>query len=411
MGILKVMLVLLPIPLTYFTYRLWFEYVSGLFVSGIQWQLLELQIPQQVLKTPLAMETIISNSMYHKSNKGLWDKYWMGAVPLYFSLEIVSLEGNIHFYINTPSRVASLIKSQVYAQYPQAKVLEVDDYVYSVPRINKKTGWSMWGCEWKLEHSDALPLRTYVDYGLDKTVEDPSIQVDPIISLIEFMSTLGPGEHIWTQLIIKWSEKEFGSGLDKRNFLAESQEVLNELVKPYSKITVDVDSGNQTAEVRPPSFLDDKIKGIVNKQHKLAFDCGLRTIYVAKNEVFDQQKKKALRTIYRQYESPSFNSLSRINGTGFNSPWQDPFEITLDVRKNRMLDFYRQRTFFNPPWQYGFKYPFPINLLIYTDPPETFVLNTEEIATLFHFPATISSTPSLKRVETRSSKAPTNLPI
>jgi hypothetical protein len=75
LGILKVLLVLMPIPLAYIAYIMWHHYVSEDFVSGIQWQLLELQIPQQVIKTPLAMETIIANAMYHKSSKGLWAVY------------------------------------------------------------------------------------------------------------------------------------------------------------------------------------------------------------------------------------------------------------------------------------------------------------------------------------------------
>jgi len=408
LGILKVLLVLMPIPLAYIAYIMWHHYVSEDFVAGIQWQLLELQIPQQVIKTPLAMETIIANAMYHKSGKGLWEEYWQGAVHFYFSLEIVSIEGRVHFYINTPSRVVPLIKSQIYAQYPQAKVLEVEDYVWSVPRIGRKTGWSMWGCEWKLEKPDPYPIRTYIDYGLDKVVKDPNEQVDPIVSLIEFISTLGPGEHIWTQIVIRWSKKKYKGGLD---FIDEADGLLKEIVAPFSKINLDPLTGIEISrEVRPPDYLKDEITAISDKQHKLCFDTGMRTIYLAKTEVFDIQKRRALRMMYRQYNNPVFNSLFRINATQYNSPWEDPFDIVLTQRMNRMLDWYRFRTFFHPPWQLAFKYPFPFNLFIVTDPPSIFVLNTEEIATLFHFPTTIMATPALKRVETRSAKAPTNLP-
>ncbi len=412
LGILKILLVLLPIPLAYIAYIMWHHYVSEDFISGIQWQLLEIQIPQQIVKTPLAMETILANAFYHKSGKGLWEEYWQGAVHFFFSLEIVSIEGRVHFYINTPSRVVPLIKSQIYAQYPQARVLEVEDYVWSVPRIGRKTGWSMWGCEWTLEKDDPYPIRTYLDYGLDKVVKDTTEQVDPIVSLVEFLSTIGPGEHIWTQLIIRWSKKQYGKGLHKWDFYAECDRVLNEIVKPYSKENINEATGEvKSREVRPPDYLKDEITAISDKQHKLCFDCGMRTIYLAKAEVFDQQKRRALRMMYRQYNNPVFNSLKRINATQYDSPWEDPFDIVLTMRKNRMLDWYRFRVFFHPPWQFAFKYPFPFNLFIVTDPPEIFVLNTEEIATLFHFPPTAMSTPSIKRVETRSSKAPTNLPI
>ncbi len=406
-GIGKVLLVLLPIPLAYLAYHMWHHYVSEEFVAGIEWQLLEIIIPQTINKTPLAMETILANAFYHKSQKGLWEEYWQGAVPFFFSLEIVSLEGKIHFYINTPSRVVPLIKSQIYAQYPQSKVLEVEDYVFSVPKIGRKTGWSMWGCEWTLEKPDPYPIKTYVEYGLDKVVKDPSEQVDPIISMIEFMSTIGPGEHIWTQLIIRFDKKVYPGG---HSFLDEADIELNKLVDPFTETKMDEQGNVLFKQVRPPDYLKDEVTSISDKQHKLLFECGLRTIYLAKTEVFDQQKRRALRMMYRQYNTGNFNGIKRINATQYNSPWEDPFDIVLNQRKNRMLDWYRFRIFFHPPWQYAMKYPFPMNLLVVTDPPVSFVLNTEEIATLFHFPAGVTATPSIKRVETTTSKAPTNLP-
>lgn len=407
LGILKVAFVLLPIPLARFAFFFWYEYVSGSFAGGIEWQLLEIIIPQTITKTPLAMETILANAMYHKSQKGLWEEYWQGAVPFYFSLEIVSIEGKIHFFINSPSRVVPLLKSQIYAQYPQAKVIEAEDYVWSVPTVGKKTGWSMWGCEWILEKPDPFPIKTYVDYGLDKVVKDPSEQVDPLVSTIEYFSTLGPGEQMWMQLIIRFTKKTYEHGGD---FYEEADRVLQEIVEPYTEKKLNEDGSIQSMQVRPPDYLKDEITSISDKQHKLCFDCGLRTIYVARTEIFDQQKRRALRMMFRQYNTGNFNSFRRVNSTQYDSPWEDPFDIVLTKRKNRMLDWYRFRTFFHGPWQYSFKYPFPLNLLIVTDPSQVFVLNTEEIATIFHFPAGVTSTPSIKRVETRTSKAPTNLP-
>jgi hypothetical protein len=409
LGILKVLLVLLPIPLSYVAYTMWYHYVSQDFISGIEWQLLEIIIPQTITKTPLAMETILANSMYHKSQKDLWDKYWVGAIPFYFSLEIASIEGKIHFFVNTPSRVAPLIKSQIYAQYPQAKVIEADDYVWAVPKIGKETGWSMWGCEWTLEKPDPFPIKTYVSYGLDKVVKDPSEQVDPLVSMIEFFSTLGPGEQMWMQLMIRFTKKTYG-GSSEHNFFYEAKRVLKEMVDPYTEKKLNEDGTVQSMQVRPPDYLKDEITSISEKQHKLCFDCGLRTVYAARNEVFDKQKSKALRMMFRQYNTGNFNSFKIANKTSYPSPWEDPFDMVLETRHNRMLDWYRFRIFFHPPWQYAMEYPFPMSLFIKTDIPKMFVMNTEEIATLFHFPAGVTSTPSIKRVETRTSKAPTNLP-
>ena len=40
----------------------------------------------------------------------------------------------------------------------------------------------------------------------------------------------------------------------------------------------------------------------------------------------------------------------------------------------------------------------------------TFVLNTEEIATLWHFPGQILKVPTLERIESKEASPPTNLP-
>jgi hypothetical protein len=41
----------------------------------------------------------------------------------------------------------------------------------------------------------------------------------------------------------------------------------------------------------------------------------------------------------------------------------------------------------------------------------SFILNTEELATLYHFPGQVAATPSFKRISSTKAEAPTNLPI
>ena len=148
----------------------WVHYVQQDFISGMDFVLLEIIPPRDVLRSPKAMELFFSNALYHWSMKGGKEEYWQGAVWFWFSLEIVSLEGQVHFYIRTPTRIRSLIETQMYAQYPQARVIEVEDYTLAVDEITPESAWNGWGCEFKLQKPEAYPLRTYIDYGLD---EDP----------------------------------------------------------------------------------------------------------------------------------------------------------------------------------------------------------------------------------------------
>ena len=40
-----------------------------------------------------------------------------------------------------------------------------------------------------------------------------------------------------------------------------------------------------------------------------------------------------------------------------------------------------------------------------------FILNLEELATLYHFPGEVAATPTLPRIDSTKSSSPSNLPI
>jgi len=59
-----------------------------------------------------------------------------------------------------------------------------------------------------------------------------------------------------------------------------------------------------------------------------------------------------------------------------------------------MLSAYQKRSYFYPP-HIG----------------QSFVLNIEELATVFHFPGRVAETPTFGRIEAKKSQPPINLPI
>lgn len=146
LNIYQFLLSLLPfigiILLGKIAWMFWLHYIQQDFISGIEWTLLEIVPPREVIRSPKAMELFISNALYHWSVKGGREEYWQGAVWFWFSLEIVSIDGQVHFYIRTPSRVKGLIETQMYAQYPQAQVKVVEDYTLAVPEIVEGGPWS-----------------------------------------------------------------------------------------------------------------------------------------------------------------------------------------------------------------------------------------------------------------------------
>lgn len=413
---------LMPIPLAYIAVQLWHHYRQEDFISGIKWTLLEIQVPRDVIKSPLAMELIFSNAMYHRSGKGFWEQFVMGAPWLWFSLEIASIDGRVRFFIRTPSRIRGLVETQIYAQYPQAKVVEAEDYTMNVPQYSKDGDYDTWGCEFNKLKEDFLPIKTYRGFGDDmKTGVKEEFRIDPITPIIEFLGSIPNGQQVWIQILARQNIITYHSHKTGKHigFYDAAQEFLSGLLQPYSRFQKNdnspADALTYAQQVGMPETLKPIVTAVNDQLNKLHFDCGIRVVTISdkKKVSFDEfmNLRRNARLIWRQYAQPNINELNRINSTQFDAPWSDPTGLALHKMKKRMIDFYRMRTFFHPPLQYAFQYPFPIKIFFPPNVPKLFVLSSEELATLYHFPGMVSETPSFKRIESKIAKPPSNLPI
>jgi len=168
-------------------------------------------------------------------------------------------------------------------------------------------------------------------------------------------------------------------------------------------------------------YLTATLERISQKRDKLGFDAGVRIMYVAKKEIFAPghrtNNSRNIRLIFRQYTNPSANGFDR-----FNSTQGDAYGgiITISTKTvmmlaNRMLNHYRERLFFHEPLRYRIfnkhylKWPLSLIFHAYFH-SQTFVLNVEELATLWHFPGQIMKIPSLERIESKEASPPPNLP-
>jgi len=410
---------LMPLPLAYLAVTLWHHYRQERFIMGIKWTVLEIQVPRDVIKSPAAMELIFSNAFYHQSKKGFWEQFIVGAPWLWFSLEIVSIDGRVHFYVRTPSRVRDLVETQIYAQYPQAKVLEVDDYAFNVPQYKKDGDWNVWGCEFAKLKEDFLPIKTYKGFGDDmKTAIKEEYKIDPITPTIEYLGSLPKGQQVWMQIIVRQSIKKYHSHATGGHvdFYKGAVEFLEKMLAPYTRTQKnDNVVGTFGKQVGLPKHLEPIIKSVTDQLGLIHFDCGIRVVALADKKLISEDQfnnlRRSVRLIFRQFAQPYSNELNRINSTQFDAPWSDPTGLALTKVKKRILNFYRLRTLFHPPLQFSMKYPGLLDIFFPSGRPQVFVLSTEELATLYHFPGMVSETPSFKRIESKIAKPPSNLPI
>lgn len=405
-----------------YAHMIWLHYRRADFISGIDFVLLEIIPPREVDRSPQAMELFLTNALYFWSNKGGKEVYIQGAVWFWFSLEIVSIDGQVHFFIRTPTRSRHIIETQMYSQYPQAQVKEVEDYTLAVDRITPDSNWRLWGCEFNYMQPDVFPLRTYIDFGLDKNPKE-ELKVDPIVPVLELFGSLKKGEQMWLQFVVRASKKEYkteGTWFGTHNWVEEGKIQIKKLLAEYTRVHPPGPDGVSAKELRPPTFLDGVVKAASNKMLKIAFDTGIRACYVAKKDVFNPNRKHYLRLIFRQYAAPSQNELNRVNSTqadafatGWFTSWFNVGPETVMVLCDRFLNAYREREFYYPPLRHSIVFPWPISPFIIRNYLHSHinVLGIEEIATLWHFPGRMLRVPTLERIESKEASPPPNLPM
>lgn len=382
----------MPIILVVVFANLWMDYVRTQQIINTEYTLLEIVIPTEITQSPLAMETVL-NVMYHTGEPAEFiERYWDGKTNPQFSLEIVSFEGTVRFFVRTRTKLKDFVTAQLYAHYPTVEIQEVDDYMDRL-RYDKDT-MELFGIETKLLKPDPYPIKTYVEFGLDKETKE-EYKVDPINSIIEFMGSLGKGEYCLFQLIIRSHEKKVKGKEDLLVWQHGAQAEVDKILRRDPKTK---SSEAKTEEGYPvfPSFSDEERRvadAILRNTAKKPFESGVRIIYMAYKDNFRTGLRNALPTMMRSFESHGLNGFKPIFRTVFVWKWQDPFGTRKLFRRKEIYEAYRWRSYLQAPYERPF-----------------YILSAEEVASVFHFPGRVAQTPTLTRSPTKKAGAPSNLP-
>jgi len=394
----------------------WVSYIQEKYFRKIEWELLEIKVSKEMEKRPKTMEEFFSGlySTYDVVIDTLYDIYIRGMIDMWFSFEIVSKEGDVHFYIRTPKLSRGLIESQVYAQYPDAEIQEVDDYVTDIPDDIPSKDYELWGTDMTLIKEDAYPLRTYKEFEDMASGEF----IDPISSIVEGVSKLDKGEQIWIQILVRAADnswKEEANSLVLRLIGRKDNEkkkssnplsiVIDELVdlarytilgafstqEPKEK--TDKEKSKEDEAISLMLHLSPGEKNVVTaideSTKRPGFETDIRWIYLAKRDIFNKIKGNAIVFSYfTQFGSQDLNALVPDSDTK-TSAYYFLTEFRKAIRKRKILRKYKRREF----------------------DEKGYVLNTEELATLFHFPTIEVKAPVAPRVESKKSKPPTGLPM
>lgn len=392
-GVLTVLkqtwVVWLPTFLFLIFWHFFTQYTRTKFIAETKHVLLEVKVPKDMFKSPLAMELFL-NALHQTGGEATWyDRQVLGKVRAWFSLEIASFGGELHFFIWTREALRTIVEAQLYSQYPGIEIQPAEDYAKKID-YSPKTH-SLWGADFVLTKPDPFPIKTYTDFGLDKDPKE-EYKVDPITPQLEFLGTLKPDNQIWIQFVVRAHKKEPGEKDDPLIKMSEK-----EIKGIIEKATIKKDDEEKTAVSQKLSKVQQEvITAIERHMAKHNFDVGIRVIYTAPKESFVGTTVPGLIGSFKQYGSANMNGFKPSAWlTDFSYPWQDYKEYRQNKVRAEVLDAYRRRSFFWPPYNFN----------------KHIHLSTEELATIYHFPGQVSNTPSFNRILSKKSEAPANLPI
>lgn len=369
--------------------------------------LLAIDIPRESEQSPKAVENIFAACMGGLSNPNFKERWFEGKMPRPISFELVSVNGYIQFYIRCNTRHRDLIESALYAQYPDAEIRESEDYVDNVPQEYPDEDFDLHGYEFVLEKPCYFPIRTWVSYEHSLSQE----LKDPLGVLLEGLSKLQTGEQIWIQYIIepisqvwktqgdKYVNETFGIKDEVKDHPAEK--VANTVLAVPKAILQQMagieETGAETGAMPADMWKAfkvteqerDIVKAVVQKIAKVGFNTKIRYVYVGRREVFKKgMRNDMIKGFFRQFHHLNLN---RFGTDGKVVPKDDYFwqNWSYTARQNNLIQSYKARH-----WIRG---------------ASPSILNTEELATLWHFPSREIKAPMLQKTVSRRAEPPSQL--
>lgn len=284
---------------------------------------------------------------------------------------VVGLDSLITFYIAVPLYLADHISQQLLSQYPHLQLEETDDYNIFGPSGVASAGYL------RLTKDKMLPILTY-----------KHMDIDPLINVLSNLSKLPEGQTAAIQFIMRsakgsWrnrgikvaSEMHSGKTFKQATVAASGGGTSSILGKPS-----DWFYSNNNVDKAPPEIYrsspveEEMIKLISEKASRAGMDVNIRIISFSPTE---QQSKEIIKQVANAYAQ--YSSYENANS----------FKAVIKGSVNKIIADFIYRNF---------------------DEKNSFVLNTEEMTSLWHLPIPGTEVPKIRWLMARRLPPPLNMP-
>lgn len=292
-------------------------------------------------------------------------------------LEIVSSQGTIGFYVSCPSRHCGLVENQLHSFYPDARLEMIDNVNIFSLENGKVAAGSL-----RLAKRFVFPIKTYKE-----------LEVDPLNAVTNAFSKLGEEANAALQIVIeptnqRWqihtsmAAKNVSEGNAQFASMSTAERVMSGTFKTVGEAISSVNS-NQTLSEQKMDEKDKKnarltpqqeemMKMLNEKGSKVGFRTNIRVISVAKSDKIAELNCDNILAAFSQYTLPQGNHFQTVKN-----------------RVSILATDYMLKTLGNAP---------------------EMMLNTQELASIFHLPNRFTDTPNILWLHSKYLAPPVNMP-
>ena len=365
----------LPLLLLVVAVPLWIAYVRSQYVFNVPYTTLELKPGEATPQSARAME-LVFYSLHHRTSIPRVKELLLGEMRLPWSFEISASAGTVRFFMHIPKSHRQAIELRIRSEYRDVDIDEIRDYARE-ERFDPIT-MKLAVREYALGKPDPYPIKTYDVHEAEKKPHNPFNE------FLEDLVGVGDNERLYFSITVRPHQRE------RKRFWEQEEDTLHS--DAHREISKILGPGGDLRSV--PEGRQTLVAAIEQALKKPAFDCGIRAIYFADRQHFNQSRADGLDTLLNRFSDTELNEFKTYNPRSVVAwPLSDLFAALPWMYEMYVHQLYRRRSFFVPPY-YG----------------SPFVLNTAELATIFHLPH-ITRASALARGSGRRLEPPTNLPV
>ncbi len=324
--------------------------------------------PQKNYQEEISVAEQFFGSLSNLYEGSIEKKLYNDQMPI--SLEIIAWEGKMEFFCICPSEIASILERQINSFWPTAQIAKE-----KLPNIFKINDGAMASAYLKLDKKFILPIRTY-----------KNLESDSLNSLTNSLSKLGENSGAAIQVIVKPITDDWRKmGAINAKKVQEGKSITS--TKWYMKVLgfifemlSNVFHGGQDSKKASSNPYDDMVrltpiqeqtlKALNEKVSKTALATNVRVVATALTDREATLNLKNITTSFGQFSSPELNRFKIKKGNGEN------------------IRDYILRRFSG----------------------KGMILNTEELASIYHFPSHYVATPNIAWSRAKEMPPPANLP-